>query len=161
MAIVSGTVSSAPVGAAGTTVSAPADDSPLNGWGIVGNKGNWVMVPGPFFAVTSSTVLGTVTTAVTVDWRLAGYFTFTLTTTDSCAVSFTGADGVLSPTFGQVIRIGITDVTGTGTATTWPSTVVWEGGVIPGATPAAGLILVELTCVGASAYLGTVRAMHS
>jgi hypothetical protein len=148
--IISGTITSAPVG--GVTVQDPADQSAPQGFGVVANGMRWTATPSPNFAVSA---LGTVTTAATLDWSVAGLFTLTLTTTDSCAVAFANVS------IGQVIRVAITDVTGTGTALTWPSTVTWEGGVLPGATPAAGVILVEITCFGLNTYFGTTRVLHS
>src|SRR5271157_3098818 len=154
--ILSGTVTSPSVG--GVTVQDPADQSAPAGFGVVANGMRWVATPSPNFAVSN---LGTVTTAATLDWTVAGLFTLTLTTTDSCAVSFTNAAGVLTPSIGQTIRVAITDVTGTGTALTWPSTVTWEGGVLPCATPAAGVVLCEITCFGLNTYYGTTRVLHS
>ena len=127
---------------------------PQQGFHPVGlpSPGGWATLPSPCYAVQA---IGTVTTAATLDWSVAGLFTLTLTTTDSCAVAFANVS------IGQRIVIGITDVTGTGTALAWPSTVTWEGGVLPCATPAAGVVLVEITCFGANTYYGTTRALHS
>ncbi len=148
--IVQGTVPAPTV--QGQTASGPADEGAAQGFGVVGNGAGWGISSSPNYVVSA---IGTVTTAATLDWSVGGLFTLTLTTTDSCAVAFANVS------LGQSILVAITDVTGTGTALTWPSTVTWEGGVLPCATPAAGVVLVSLTCFGLNKYFGTTRALHS
>ena len=90
MAVVSGTVSSSPVGPAATVVQAPADECPPNGAGIMGLNGKWVLDPGESFIVQA---LGVLNTTGNIDWSAAGYFSFTCTASATLTLTFgvTGA----------------------------------------------------------------------
>ncbi len=120
--IVSGTVTSPAV--QGVTVQDPADTSPSTGMGVTGANGKWVLDPGQSFVISA---LGTVTTAANLDWTQAGYFSLTLTGSDTCVVTFgTGSStGALSASLGQMIKIRLTGASSA--AVTWPSTITWVG----------------------------------
>jgi len=151
--IISGTVTSAPVG--GQTVQDPADQCAPQGFGVVANGMRWMATPSPNFVVVA---LGTLTTAAVLDWTQGGLFTVTCTGSDALAISFTNAAGVLTPSIGQTIRVANTGASGA--SATWPSTVTWEGGSAP-ATTNTGIVLIEITCVALNTYYGTARALHS
>ena len=140
--IVTGTVTSPPV--QGATVPEPVDNSPPNGFGVVGQNSKWVATPSPNFALVAA---GTVTTALNIDWTQAGLTTVTLTAATTCVVTFGlgGSTGALSAQLGQVIRVRFV---GASTASiTWPSTVTWLGASAPTYTSTTPVV-VELTCTG-------------
>ncbi len=142
--ILANTVTSAAV--QGATVPAAADDNPLLGLGVVGTGRNWVSTPSPNYVLSA---IGTVTTAVNIDWTAAGYFTLTLTATDTCVMTFGigSSSGSLSASLGQSIKIAIT---GASTAAiTWPSTITWIGsGSASAPTVTGNVTVVELVCTG-------------
>ncbi len=122
--ILSNTTTSAAV--QGTTVPVPADDNPILGFGVVGTGKNWVGTPGPNAAIQA---LGTLTTAVNLDWTVASYFTWTSTTSSNETVTFglTGATSTASYSLGQIIKCRVTASGSTQATITWPSTVSWNG----------------------------------
>jgi hypothetical protein len=132
------------------------------GWGVVGsNTGEWVPAPGPNFAIGA---LGTLVAgaARVIDWTTAGYFTMTLPSTGTNALSFTStgapggeAAGVVTPSVGQVIRLRITG--GGGGTVSWPSgaTITWlSGGSAPTLTGSL-VTVIELVCTGYQTFDGT------
>ncbi len=120
--VVGGTVTSAPVG--GVSVQAPADDSPIVGMSIVGNGRQYVQSPAPNYVISA---VGTVTTAANLDWTQAGYFSLTLTGSDTCVITFGigSSSGALSASLGQAIKIRLTGAASA--AITWPSTITGVG----------------------------------
>jgi hypothetical protein len=140
--ILGGTVTSPAV--QGVTTQAPADSTPLLGFGAVGNGEIWRSTPSPNFALVAA---GTLTTALNIDWTVAGLTTVTLTASDTLVVTFGlgSSSGSLSAQLGQIIRVRF--VGASGASITWPSTVTWLGATAPtytGTTP----VVVELTCTG-------------
>ena len=105
--IVSGTITSAPVGNPAVTTSGPVDENPPNGFGVVGQNGKWLATPGPNVAITALGTLGVGATA-TIDWTLAGYYTMTLAASSTNVLTFTNSAGVFTPSLGQVLRLRIT-----------------------------------------------------
>jgi hypothetical protein len=96
---------------------------------------------------------GTLTTALNIDWSVAGLTTLTLTASDTLVVTFAttataslaAASQVNSFQLGQIIRVRF--VGASGASITWPSTITWLGAAAPtytGTTP----VVVELTCTG-------------
>ncbi len=120
--VIGGTVTSPAVG--GVTVQDPADTSPSVGLSVVGNGRYWSASPSPNYVISA---LGTVTTAVNIDWTSAGYFSLTLTGSDTCVMMFGigSSTGALSASLGQVIKIRLTGAASA--AITWPSTITWVG----------------------------------
>jgi hypothetical protein len=127
--ILGNVLSSSPV--QGVTVSASADDNPLLGYGAVGNGRQWVSTPGLGNAAINA--MGTVTTAVNLDWSAYGYFTWTSTASSNETVTFyttasnTAGTNLASYSLGQMIKIRITSSGATVATVTWPATVTWIG----------------------------------
>lgn len=92
---------------------------------------------------------GTVTTTTTIDWSQSNVFTMTLTSGDTCVVSFSNA---LS---GQVIVVEATNGSSGGTGViTWP-TVKWAGGTPPTMTVGTAALDVYTFVYNGSFYVGS------
>ena len=141
MAIVSGTVSTAPVGASAITATGPADENPPNGAGIMGQNGKWVVDPGVSYMVTTLTNAA----AQSIDWSVAGVFLITL-----------GANTTFSYVnvqIGQAIRLVLTQ-DGTGSRTgVFPTGSIFVGGSKTLTTAAAGIDTVDVLCTSSGVYL--------
>jgi hypothetical protein len=74
------------------------------------------------FVNPSTNAIGVVTTTATIPWATSTSHSMTLTGSDTCVVTFTGA------TDGVTITVAVT--TASGAAVTWP-TVKWTGGTVP------------------------------
>ena len=155
MAVVSGTVSSSPVGPAATVVQAPADECPPNGAGIMGLNGKWVLDPGESFIVQA---LGVLNTTGNIDWSAAGYFSFTCTASATLTLTFGVTGALTTPSFslGQLIKVRIISASGTAGTIAWPNTIAWIGTTTAGAAthatpvPVTGSVQIDvsLVCTG-------------
>ena len=144
--IVSGTITSAPVGNPAVTTSGPVDENPPNGFGVVGQNGKWLATPGPNVAITALGTLGVGATA-TIDWTLAGYYTMTLAASSTNVLTFTNSAGVFTPSLGQVLRLRIT---GGGAALTFPT------GTFSFVAPSVALTTTAPTMTGTTTWDFTV-----
>ena len=109
---------------------------------------SWKTVVNGTTAVTSA--VGTVTTTATVDWSLSNVYTMTLTSGDTCVVSFSNAIS------GQVIVVEVTNGGSGGTGiVTWPTTK-WAGGTQPVQSTGTAALDVWTFVYNGSYYVGSV-----
>jgi uncharacterized membrane protein YiaA len=134
----------------GTTLNSTVVNSSLTSVGTIAT-GVWNgTVIGVAYQTLPTNNRGTVTTAVTIPWAASNVFTITLTSGNTCVVTFTGA------TSGQVIVVEVTNGSAGGTgAVTWP-TVKWSGGIVPGMTIGTAALDVYTFVYNGSYYVGSV-----
>lgn len=154
--ILRGIVSSPPV--QGVTVQDPIDQGAPQGFSAVGMGGWWTALPTPSYAFAA---LGTLGLTGNIDWSLAGYYTLTLTGSDTLVLTFAttstagnaAAAQIPSYTLGQTIKLWITGAASA--VITWPTTINWVGVIATPAVSAAAPVFgagvnveVTLTCTG-------------
>ena len=106
-------------------------------------------------ATIATQAQGTVTTSTTINWANGNVFTMTLTSGDTCVVTFS------NPTSGQIIVVEATNGASGGTgAITWP-TVKWAGGTPPTMTTGTAALDVYTFVYNGSFYVGSVVANMS
>ena len=146
MAIVSGTVTSAPV--QGVSVQAAADENPPNAFGIVGKNGNWVLSPGPNAAISNlGTAVATATASLVVDWTTASFFTCTAYG-GGWTITFKNAAGIFTPTVGQIIFISCTAASSS--VPVFPATITWITAATPTAATNSQVWMIICTNAGSS-----------
>jgi hypothetical protein len=98
---------------------------------------------------TATYAIGTVTTSAAINWSNGSVQTMTLTTGDTCTVTFSGAIS------GQTIVVEVTNGSSGGTGViTWP-TVKWPGGTIPTMTVGTAALDVYTFVYNGSYYVGS------
>jgi hypothetical protein len=99
--------------------------------------------------IQATDTIGTVTTTASIPWATSSVFTMTLTSGNTCVVSFSGAVS------GQIIMVEVTNGSAGGTGVvTWP-TVKWAGGTPPTMTVGTAAVDVYTFVYNGSYYVGS------
>ncbi len=147
--IISGTITSAPVGPSGLTVTDPVDNNPPQGFVPVGNSNQWQAKPAGVGALANAQ---TVTNSFNVDFSQASVFQFSPNAGQTIWPLFVNQQANLY----QTVRLIITQPTGGLSYVVWPAGTTFVGGTKTLSSVTAYVDMVDISAAGQSTFLGNM-----